>query len=106
MPMYLTQAKYHPAGVQGLLKEGAAARRTAIAKMLEQSGGKLVGFYFALGETDVYVISEFSDRTSALALSLAINASGATSVTQTELLPVEEVDAAIAKLPKYRAPGA
>lgn len=106
MPMYLTQAKYHPTGVQGLLKEGAANRRTTVTKLIEQAGGKVHGFYFALGETDLYVIADFADRTSALALSLAVNASGATSVTQVELIPVEEVDAAIKKLPAYRAPGA
>jgi uncharacterized protein with GYD domain len=106
MPMYLTKANYHAAGVQGLIKEGAAGRRATVTKMIEQSGGKVHGFYFALGETDLYVISEYSDRAAALGLSMAVNASGATSVTQVELIPVEEVDAAIKKIPAYRAPGA
>jgi uncharacterized protein with GYD domain len=106
MPIYLSRAKYNATGAQGLIKEGAAARRAAVTKMIEAQGGKVHGFYFALGDTDAFVISEFPDRTAALALSLAINASGATTATQTELLTAEEVDAAIGKLPKYRAPGA
>jgi uncharacterized protein with GYD domain len=106
MPIYLSRAKYNATGAQGLIKEGAAARRASVTKMIEAQGGKVHGFYFALGDTDAFVISEFPDRTAALALSLAINASGATTATQTELLTPEEVDAAIGKLPKYRAPGA
>lgn len=106
MPVYLTQAKYAPTGVQGLLKEGAASRRATVTKMIEQAGGKVTSFWFALGETDLYVIAEYADREAAIALSLAVNASGAASSTQVELLSAEELDASIAKLPKYRAPGA
>ena len=106
MPIFLSQATYKPTGIQGLIKEGAANRKAAIAKMVEGAGGKMLGFYFAYGETDVYVITDFPDRSAALALSLAVNASGATSLRQTELLPAEDVDAAIKRLPAYRAPGA
>jgi uncharacterized protein with GYD domain len=106
MPVYLTQAKYHSTGVQGLIKESASGRRATVTKLIEQAGGKVHAFFFALGEHDVYIIAEYPDRAAALALSIAVNASGATSATQVELLPAEEVDAAIKKLPAYRAPGA
>lgn len=106
MPMYLSQVKYHHTGVQGLIKEGAVSRRAAISKLIEQAGGKVHGFYFALGEKDAYVISEFTDRTAALSVSIAVNASGAAAISQVELLPAEEFDAAIKQLPTYRAPGA
>jgi len=42
----------------------------------------------------------------ALALSVVVNATGAVRLTQVELIEPEEMDAAIAKLPAYRAPGA
>jgi uncharacterized protein with GYD domain len=106
MPVYLTQAKYAPTGVQGLIKEGAVSRRAAVTKMIEQAGGKVTGFWFALGETDLYVTAEYTDRAAAIALSLAVNASGAASCTQVELLSAEDMDVSIGKLPKYRAPGA
>ena len=80
-------------------------RRDAIQALIEKSGGKLIGFYFAYGEADAYVITEYPDRASALALSIAVNASGAVRLTQIELMLPEEVDAAITKLPAYRAPG-
>ena len=106
MPMYLTQVKYLASGVQGLIKEGAAARATNVSRMIEQAGGKVHVFYFALGETDVFVISEYADRSGALALSIAVNASGAVTVTQTELIAPAEIDGALKKMPAYRAPGA
>jgi uncharacterized protein with GYD domain len=106
MPVYLTKAKYHPAGVQGLVKEGASGRKAAVTKLVEAAGGKLHAFYFALGETDAYLITEFADRHAAMGVSIAVNASGATSVTQVELLSVEEMDAALRAVPAYRPPGA
>jgi uncharacterized protein with GYD domain len=105
MPIFLSQAAYTPAGVHGLIKEGGTKRRDAIQALVEKSGGKLIGFYFAYGEADAYVITEYPDRASALALSIAVNASGAVRLTQIELMLPEEVDAAITKLPAYRAPG-
>mgnify|MGYP003520601647 CR=1 FL=1 len=60
MPVYLTQAKYAPTGVQGLIKEGAVSRRAAVTKMIEQAGGKVTGFWFALGDTDLYVSNMWS----------------------------------------------
>ena len=106
MPIFLSQAAYTPAGVHGLIKEGGAKRRDAIKDLVEKSGGKLLAFYFAYGESDAYVITEYPDRSAALALSIAVNASGAVRLTQIELMHPEEVDAALKKLPAYRAPGA
>jgi hypothetical protein len=45
------------------------------------------------------------DNVSALAFSLAINASGMAKGYVTVLATVEEVDAAVKKTPQYRAPG-
>jgi len=106
MPIYLSQASYTHTGVQGLIKEGGSKRRDLLKSIIEKGGGKLLGFYFATGQSDVIVLAEFADRTSALALSVAVNATGAVRLTQVELIPPEEMDAAIAKLPAYRAPGA
>ena len=106
MPIFLSQASYTQSGVQGLIKDGGTKRRTVVTKMVEQLGGKELAFYYAYGESDVYLITEFPDRNTALAVSIAVNASGATRLQQTELITPEEVDAAISKLPKYAPPGA
>jgi uncharacterized protein with GYD domain len=106
MAMYLWRASYTAEGAKGLAKEGGVGRRTAIQQMLEKAGGKLHSFHFALGETDVVGIAEFPDTATAVAASLAVNASGAVRLETTPLLTAEEFDAARKKSIAYRAPGA
>jgi uncharacterized protein with GYD domain len=74
--------------------------------MVERAGGKLHAFYFAIGDADVYGIAEFPDAASAVAVSLAVNGSGAVNLQSTLLLSPEEFDAATKKSVGYRPPGA
>jgi uncharacterized protein with GYD domain len=106
MPMFLLRASYTSEGTKGLLKDGGTKRRTLVQQMLEKAGGKLHGFYYALGDTDVFVIAEIPDLATAAALSLAVNATGAVTLSSTMLLSPEEVDAAAKKSVGYRPPGA
>jgi uncharacterized protein with GYD domain len=106
MALYLLRGTYTAEGTKGLLKEGGTKRRAVVQKMVEQVGGKLHATYYALGEDDVYVIAEIPDQTTAVALSLAVNASGAVQLKTTVLLTPEEIDAATKKSIGYRAPGA
>lgn len=69
MAKYLWQVSYTAQGAQGLQKEGGSARRTLVKRLLEQAGGK-ESFYFALGESDVYVIADLPDTKTATAVSL------------------------------------
>jgi uncharacterized protein with GYD domain len=91
MPKYLTMVSYTPEGIKGLVKEGGAARRASVEKMLEKLGGRLEGFYFAFGDNDAYVISEGPDNATAAAISLAIT-TGAIRTKTIVLLTPEEVD--------------
>jgi uncharacterized protein with GYD domain len=106
MPTYLWQASYNAEGAKGLVKDGGTTRRNMVKAMVEKAGGKLLAFYFAFGESDVYGIAEFPDNASAVATSLAVNASGAVSLKSTVLITPEEVDAAAKKSVGYRPPGA
>ena len=106
MAKFLCTATYTSEGAKGLLKDGGTARRAAVQKMLEGLGGKLEAFYYAYGQDDVYVLVDVPDTTSALALSLAVNASGAVRLALVPLITPEEIDAACKKAPVYRAPGA
>jgi uncharacterized protein with GYD domain len=105
MPKYLVQASYTSEGVKGLHKEGGSSRRAAIEKLLGSLGGKLEAFYFAFGDTDVYLIVDLPDHVSAAAVGLVTNASGTVNVKTTVLLTPEEIDAAAKKTPIYRAAG-
>jgi uncharacterized protein with GYD domain len=105
MPKYLVQANYTNAGVKGVLKEGGSARRAAVEKAIASVGGKVEAFYYAFGDTDLFVIADVPDNVSAAALSLTTNAPGTASVKVTVLLTAEEMDAAVKKSTQYRAPG-
>jgi uncharacterized protein with GYD domain len=106
MAKFLAKATYSADGLKGLMKEGATARRAAVERLVHSLGGKLEAFYYAHGETDVYVITEFPDPGAGLALSLAVNASGAVRLTTVPLITPEEVDAASKRSVPYRPPGA
>jgi uncharacterized protein with GYD domain len=106
MPKFMVKASYTSEGAKGLLKEGGTSRRAAVQKIIEGLGGKVEAFYFAYGEHDAYVISDLPDAASGLALSLAVNASGAVRLSTIPLITPEEIDAATKKAVAYRAPGA
>ena len=105
MAKYLIKASYNASGAKGLLKEGGTSRVAAVKKMAKGMGGRVETFYYAYGETDVYSIVDVPDATTAIALSLAINASGLVNVSMIPLITPAEIDAAAKKTVKYRAPG-
>jgi len=106
MAKFLIQGSYTAQGTQGLMKEGGSGRKAAVQKAVEGMGGKLECIYYTFGTDDVIVICDMPDAGSGLALSLAVNASGAVRISTTPLLSVEEVDAACKKTVSYRAAGA
>ena len=106
MPKFMVKASYTTEGARGLPREGGTARRVAVQKMVEGLGGKVESFYYAFGDADVYVIADLPDAGSGIALSLAVNASGAVRLSTIPLITSEEIDAASRKPVTYRAPGA
>ena len=105
MAKYLVSGNYKAEGVAGLVKDGASGRVKAIKKLCESAGGKVESVYFAFGDHDVYVIADLPDNTAATALAIAVNGTGIVSVKTTVLMTPAEVDEAVKKTPKYRAPG-
>jgi len=106
MPKFLVKASYNAEGARGLLKEGGSKRRAAVQKLVEGLGGKVEAFYYAYGDDDAILILDLPDVATGLALSLAVNASGAVRLSTTPLVTPEDVDAASKKTVKYKAPGA
>jgi uncharacterized protein with GYD domain len=105
MPKYLVQANYVGEGLKGLLKEGGSSRRAAVEKLFGSVGGRVEAFYYAFGDTDLFVIADVPDNVTAAALSLIVNAAGTATAKITVLLTAEEIDAAAKKTPSYRPPG-
>ena len=105
MSKYLVQANYAGEGLKGLLKEGGSSRRAAVETLFESVGGKVESFYYAFGDTDLFVIADLPDNVTAAALSLIVNASGTATAKITVLLTAEEIDAASQKNATYRPAG-
>ena len=105
MPKYLVQANYVGDAVKGLLKEGGSSRRAVVEKLFTSAGGKLETFYYAFGETDLYVIADMPDNASMAAVPLTVAASGIINLKTTVLMTPEELDNAAKKTPVYRPPG-
>ncbi|HEY2152204.1 MAG TPA: GYD domain-containing protein [Vicinamibacterales bacterium] len=106
MAKFLIQGTYTAEGARGLMKEGGTGRKAAVQKALEGLGGKIETFYFTFGAADVIVVCDVPDAISAMALSLAVNATGAVRISTTPVLSIEEVDAACKKAVSYRPAGA
>ncbi len=106
MPLFLTRGRYNAEGTKGLMKEGGTKRRATVQQAIEKAGGKMHAFYYAFGEDDVYVITEFPDTVTAVAFTMAVNTTGMVTVNATTLITPEELDAATKKAIGYRAPGA
>ena len=105
MAKYLWQANYVGEGLKGLLKEGGTSRRVVVEKVINSMGGKLEAFYYAFGETDLYVIADMPDNVSTAAFALMIAASGVINLKTIVLMTPEELDKAVKKTPSYRPPG-
>jgi uncharacterized protein with GYD domain len=102
MPKYLVEASYSVDGLKGLQKDKAAGRKAAVAKAVESLGGKLEGFYYALGDRDVLAIVDLPNAVSATALALSASATGLVRTKTTALLTVEETDQALGKKVDFR----
>ena len=107
MPMYLTRFSYTPETWARLI-QNPEDRRTAAQQYIESVGGKLHGFWYALGEYDGYNLWEAPDNVSMAAVAIAIGSGGAlSSIETTVLLTVEETLEALGRVSSvgYRQPG-
>jgi uncharacterized protein with GYD domain len=105
MPKFLIDASYTSEGVKGVQSGGGTARVEAVSRAVEGLGGRVETFYFAFGDRDVYTVIELPDNESAVALAIAVGASGLVDIRTTPLLTAEEMDSAAQKSVSYTPPG-
>jgi uncharacterized protein with GYD domain len=105
MPKYMLEVTYTLDGVKGVVAKGGSARKAAASAAAKSVGGKVEGFYFAFGGTDVYCTVDMPDNEAAAALALTVSAGGGASVRTVVLLTTDEIDAATSKDVKYKPPG-
>jgi uncharacterized protein with GYD domain len=106
MAKYLVRASYTTEGARGLIKDGASGREAAARKLIESVCGSIESFYYVLGDTDLILIANIPDLSTAAAISLTVAAAGGVRLSTTPLLTTQEMDAACKKQVTYRAPGA
>ena len=107
MPLYLAKFSMTPEAWAKLIKEPEDRRQT-VGPLLEANGGKLLGFWYALGDHDGYVLAEAPDNTTIASALVTVAASSAfSSLSTTVLLSVEETLDALARAQSiaYRPPG-
>ena len=110
MPHYLIRWRMSEASVKGLIH--SPQDRTERARALTNDfGGKLLHYFFALGEFDGLVIAEFPNNEAVVAAAIAATSTGGFSAWETTaLLTSQEAKSAMqmahdAKL-TYKAPNA
>nr|WP_170609866.1 GYD domain-containing protein [uncultured Ruegeria sp.] len=82
MPLFITYATYSQSGIKGMLQK-PSDRTAPVKALLDKVGGKLLAFYMTTGSNDVVVISEAPDGTDAVAVGMAVGASGAVDKIET-----------------------
>ncbi len=106
MSRYLCKVSYSVDGVRGVIAEGASSRVALVTNLVDGMGGTVHSFDFALGDDDAFLVIEMPDLVDGVALSMAVAAGGGARVALTQLVTAEQVDAALKRIPAYRAPGA
>jgi uncharacterized protein with GYD domain len=105
MPKFMLRGQYSIGGLEGAVREGFESREEYICDLAESLGVQVETMYWAYGDDDVVLILSSTDQAAVVALSLAVNMSGAVRLTTTPLLTAAEMDGAVDKLPEYRPPG-
>jgi uncharacterized protein with GYD domain len=108
MPMFLTRFSYTPE-TWARLREHPEDRSEATRESMEAAGGKLHGFWYALGEFDGMTLWEAPSRIALASALVTIAAAGVTSKLETTvLLTVDEAMEAMNKSAHvhHRTPGA
>ena len=102
MARFLIQATYTQEGLRKIVEEGEASRAAVLSGLIRRFGGGVEAFYYALGETDVFIILNLPDHVNASAFSIAANASGIARVRTTVLLTPEEMEQATQRAREFK----
>lgn len=109
MPIYITQGRYTPDAVKGMVAN-PENREKVVADFMEKAGGKLLALYFTFGEYDFLSINEApSEEVMASALITAAASGGVshlrTSVAMTAKDAMKAFKTAEGLSKSFKAPG-
>ena len=97
MATYLLEVSYTSAAMAALVAN-PQDRTQVVSKAVKKLGGKVIGLWFAFGDSDVIGVVEMPDNAAMASFAMAIAAGGACSkVKTTALLSTAEALAAMQK---------
>ena len=108
MTRYLFEFQLTPQAFAALMK-APQDRAQALRPLTEAAGGKLEGYYFAVGSSTAYVLGYYPDEVTAEAAAMIVLAGGAVaSIKGTAILTSAEAVEAMKKAAKlaYKPPSA
>jgi uncharacterized protein with GYD domain len=105
MPKFLVKGNYTTEGFRGLQKDKASGREKVIAAACAALGGKLEGYYFALGDDDLFALVDLPSHLQVASICVAVGAGGMFKTCSVPLLTVAEMDQALGQDSQYRPPG-
>ncbi len=82
MPLFITYASYSTSATKGLVDK-PSDRSAVIKAMVENAGGKYVAMYFTTGSNNVVLVTEVPDGSDAVALGMAVAATGSLAKIET-----------------------
>ncbi len=82
MPTYVLRGRYGSEALKGMVAS-PEDRESAIARVLEKAGGKLISYYLTFGEDDWLVIFECPSNEVALSIAIVGAAGGSNTDTKT-----------------------
>ena len=95
MAYYLWRARMSKASIEAMVSNPQSRPGPAQA-IIEAAGGKLHHYFFALGDDDIVLLTEFPDNASAAAVSMAVGSTGSVeNIRSTALLTMDEAVSAM-----------
>lgn len=86
MAQFLVQYSYTARSIRGLVDRGDEDHAAQASALVASLGGKVLGYWFALGEFDGVVLIDAPDTTAAAAIGMAVGSTGNVSRLQTTVL--------------------
>ena len=86
MPHFLVQFSYTSRSIRALVERPDEDHAAGAAGLVGSLGGKLLGYWYALGNSDGVVLYEAPDNTTAASVAMAVGGTGEVSRLQTTAL--------------------
>ncbi len=100
MPTFITQGRYTPEAVRGMLSNPDEDRAASLAQLFAASGGKLLSYYMTFGDYDFVVVSEGPYEGVAPSTIVTAASGSVTELKTTIAVPATEMKTLLAKAGK------